>query len=846
MRILWTPLHPTLARFDVPALLSTGHEIIPLPLKHDAAKYFCVPQDRAGDIPVDWRKSTTLAAGELEKILEVDLYNISATAGPGGLRPLGRVSESEAELLNKHFDAIVVASYPNAIAEVLRWFKGVVVFRHYGNQNPDFKLLNWWLESFPTSGMSELYHQRSRYLCNPILHGLLETEGALFLGENPTVVGPLSDPSEGGALQWSAEGSEPWVATNVSYLHENTSWLHEYNLFKSEFAALPYRVFGRNDLARLPFKDARIEAQIDSDQRYFGKLCEARVLCVVGRHKSHTQYTPIEGLYLGIPTLFHEASGFSFELKRCFGADELRALGMCTDYQEMAKRAKSLLSDKQMAIDLAVQQRRLKDEGPFNTRTLNRQAGELCNEIARRLPYTQAPRAIQSPPKKKPVLYWVFIHETLRAEEVPLLQQAGFGVIPARMVDLHKEYHGAHYDDEQHATYPRGWRESVGLPRDVIELIQKINLISSDNFRTIGTLSSPEIKLLNEFVDCIVLPAHVPTALNLIASGYNGVVLLRYFGHYVPGWTRTKETKEWQYDYSPLADYPNYWWMPGLTALTEIEDPIIARDGNLNLMFAPRSLERSENCWKGESSKPHLLTVISSADLHLKHYYENFKEYFSELPHSILGKNDRTKLGDPSVVGKIASNEEYLEHFLNARAYVEVGFVPQHCHYTPLEALQLGVPVLFERRSGFFRECAEVLGDEHLFQIGGCHSFDELRSLAQRCLDDVNFAIELANQQKVLLQRVFNRERAEVQARAIFERVQAFMEQSETFVPVIEGVRVRQQAEKRSPMQSLTSQESGQSFGRNIFLDKAVRFFPRKAKKLKSFLKKARQKLLGT
>lgn len=734
LRMLWLSFHPTLREFEVPLLIKAGFEVIPHKPTQEVINYFNLPSDLEDDSSATnqlWRTSHSLPQDVAEQIRAIDFFDLFDMHGkqkhPFDRTGAGIPRIEYRHLINEWIDIVLVASYPVVVANILDWFRGISIFRLYGNENQSFRVLDWYIESFPLGGLSNFITYRRKYVALPILSGIKEVEDDFFVPSDSPVLESMVQPFNENIGKWNFQAAKPLAVTNISYLDCSESWKKKYKIFCESFVDVDFEIVGRNNTEKLDFIDSRIKQFIPEYQTFIGKLKEYRVFCSVGDSIQHAQYSHVEALQLGMPVLFILNSGFGFEVAKHFTQNELHDLGCCGDYSEMAKRAKELIENGNKANDLVVRQKDLLNQ-VFNRERLLAQAKALYGIIEDRLRGLPEDNKFQEV-TPIPIMYWGPVHNTLAREEVPLFIQAGFGVIPA-------DRNCNRLDSVEH------------LPKALVNRIREIALIVQPEQNLDTAFKPSQIRLLNEFVDVIIPPdASVNSVLALLLSGYRGVVGLRYFGHYHSGWSRTKHCQEISLDYRPLQFFPNYCWLPGLCTLSEIEEPMIARDGNRFYLQGAR--EEKLPKWEWEASERRIVTVIPLAHSELRHYYNNFKFYFGHLPHIILGRNSNLEK-DPHIVGHISSSEDYFDKLRRSRVYIECGFVRQHSHYTPVEAVKIGIPVLFHSSCGFAAEVGQRIPKKRLYQLGMFDSFEEMERVAITLLYQKEMAVALSEAQVIL------------------------------------------------------------------------------------------------
>jgi hypothetical protein len=359
--------------------------------------------------------------------------------------------------------------------------------------------------------------------------------------------------------------------------------------------------------------------------------------------------------------------------------------------------------------------------------------------------------------KKLRILYGG-VHRVLRYEEVPLFIATGFEVIPMQMHWDHLKTYEPGINDETDCLYPR-WRAHCTIPDAILEKIQAIDLF---NYHALndqaGKISHEQKKLINEWIDIIYIPNLLP-AVPRVLEWFEGLTLFRVFGE---GKIMTYD--EWamksRVDLSLLKTYDaRYATMLMLQALNGIEHKSIL-GSNVFHVGPCISKNRIVGRWREEQSAVVCNITLSyiTENPHWKAMYDQIDELLDELPLRILGKNNKQVeplKHDPRVVGLIDDDKKYMDLLTDCRCLLDVGTSPFHTHYTPMEAMVMGIPVIFLESSGMAQEILRVIPKEELIDCGLCDTFTEAKNTILRCLEDICYAKSLSKNQQIIADRVF-------------------------------------------------------------------------------------------
>lgn len=362
--------------------------------------------------------------------------------------------------------------------------------------------------------------------------------------------------------------------------------------------------------------------------------------------------------------------------------------------------------------------------------------------------------------KIKPVMLWGCPHLVLRYEEVPLFIEAGAEVIPG-FGDRNLLAFDRNYDDESNELYPN-WRSYCSLPTHIVEKIRRIR---------IDTPTEEEVAFMNKWVDAIYI-ASFPDLVSKVLKWYKGIVVFRVFGGF-KSYAEICQIED--VDLSAFEQTKDrYIWSPILKSLSSIEDVRLVQNETYIPAFVSR--ERLPFKWMREDSD----RIISTAIPYIHHsellysIFRMFADAFTGIDFVVLGKNDKSSkhCEHPSILGNVDFNTLW-SRLCRSRLFCYGGYMtPYHLHFTPLEAITIGVPTLFLKQSGLTSEALEYgLRDEELRNLGMCDDLKEMRSRSEQLMDNLDQLNELQQMQHERLLPVFSRNRALDNARSLIRKI---------------------------------------------------------------------------
>ena len=354
-------------------------------------------------------------------------------------------------------------------------------------------------------------------------------------------------------------------------------------------------------------------------------------------------------------------------------------------------------------------------------------------------------------------MYWACTHVPLRYEEVEAAVDAGFEVIPA-LGSLGYLPFEHRYDDENWNLYPE-WRASCSLPVNVCEAIRRVAFDGAHLLE----ISEEEKKLFNRYIDIIYIPSF-PQSVADALGWFSGLVIFRSFGR-ISSFS----------SYSALCEMngiqlrnripgAKFLFFPIFASLIELEQPWMVQGARVLRGFVSKS--RLPFQWLGSASSNYISTMIKGdtyeANSSVEKRFLNLKKIVGSRNCIVLGKNQRSFPDENIEIIGFLDHSEFYSKIAQSRVFVYLGDDPYHLHFTPLEAIAIGVPVLFFKSSPLAQELVRegVIEGAELAEIGAFESCEEIALALDDKFDDCATLARLATRQAEAVLKVFSRERA--------------------------------------------------------------------------------------
>lgn len=306
-------------------------------------------------------------------------------------------------------------------------------------------------------------------------------------------------------------------------------------------------------------------------------------------------------------------------------------------------------------------------------------------------------------------LLWIVHHRTLMAAEVPILESLGYDVfVPRIALEL----------DPAVDRAIANRRQGRGLDAADVDALH-----GHDFYRDAWAPALAD--MLNARFDALVVTCSGFTApITEAVRHFDGQIVARAFGREHP-----RRYSAFFVDSEGAADLARidtlgdrFVFGQAFRNLADVEAPSFAsRARTIAPPLAGWVYERSDD-WRGRSGRALFACARIRKEGYYRDVYEAIKRDFGDLHHEILGPQIEP-VEDPTVLGYL-SDDALLDRFADAAVFVYPSSEPRHLHYSPIEAMVVGAPVLYRRDALIGR----LLGGADL--PGACEDTLEMRAKA--------------------------------------------------------------------------------------------------------------------
>jgi hypothetical protein len=280
---------------------------------------------------------------------------------------------------------------------------------------------------------------------------------------------------------------------------------------------------------------------------------------------------------------------------------------------------------------------------------------------------------------KQNILY-IVNHKTLTDFEVPILISKGFGVLIVKnLSSLDDRYYSLYLNNYYYDNF-------LFLDPDIISKMNNVDWYNSKN------ISREIMNILNKYFDCIFMTLLTTSQITKqLIDEYCGKIYYRFFG------------REKNYRYNNSVPYISH-KLKYIFSYQEIYDFEISNDNYFNannsfvipLGLSNNLITKIKNTYKPTINRICFICSKIGICSYYTDIYNNFKDNFKNYDYVILGKNN--VITNQYILNDL-NDDNYYEEIRKSKLLFYHGTEPRHLHYHPLEAIIIGIPIIFYENS---------------------------------------------------------------------------------------------------------------------------------------------------
>lgn len=277
-RAAWLLTHAGLRSAEVPLLRSLGCEVWVQKAFPDG------PGFRSCSAGRGWDDGLTLPADVLAELNAFDFY-------------YNPMPPRIAELLNEHFEFVIIDPYPVKTREVLAHFRGPVLIRAFGMEHP-LSYSEVYFADYCSGATRAMRQHFGRFWFGAFYPEVIPHENEFFRRRAFHL--PVTLPEAAWRREGTWEGGDGRVFFVCPSINEHISCQAIYDEFKRHFGGLPHVIVGRQDS---PVADPNVVGFLP-DEQYARLYRRAQVMYYHSREPRHLHYHPVEAMASGMPVVY--------------------------------------------------------------------------------------------------------------------------------------------------------------------------------------------------------------------------------------------------------------------------------------------------------------------------------------------------------------------------------------------------------------------------------------------------------------------------------------------------------------------------------------------------------------
>jgi hypothetical protein len=311
-------------------------------------------------------------------------------------------------------------------------------------------------------------------------------------------------------------------------------------------------------------------------------------------------------------------------------------------------------------------------------------------------------------------LLYIINHKTLLQAEVPILRSLGWEVFVPKIIPDHDP-------GFRSAAISFEFDAALGLPSATLAVLNRHNFYEHSWSPTVAEIVNMNFEAVVTHFSYYTIP------LSEAARKFYGTVIARAFG---------REHPRRYSEFAAMAQRPGllnelatmgdrFVFGQGYTNIAEVEDPPLPQRARTITVPLPGWIYGHRDTWEGGAVNAVFLCPSIGIGGYYGGVYEAIKRDFGDLPHVIFG-HQPMPVQDPAVLPYL-TDEGLVALFRSAPVFVYPSIEPRHIHYSPLEAIIVGTPVLYRRGT-----LTDVIAVSPL--PGACADAAEMRDKARRLI----------------------------------------------------------------------------------------------------------------
>lgn len=276
---------------------------------------------------------------------------------------------------------------------------------------------------------------------------------------------------------------------------------------------------------------------------------------------------------------------------------------------------------------------------------------------------------------------------------------------------------------------------SLSLDKKVLKKLNSIDFYDS--------ISLSDFNLLDQYFDVAILSIYKEKQFFDFLKFFHGITIYNAFGvQNLLTYTKIFSSNNKFCNLYELKKFINkFWFGYGYERIPEIECDLLKN--NSIYLPVPFKDDENKNKWIGTERKLLFVAPKINSSVYYNRIYNEFIDNFGDFPYLILGQQF-VDVDNKNVMGYL-QDEEYKKAFRNCSVMFYHSTELRHLHYHPIEAISIGMPVVYMRNS-----LLDYIGGKD--SLGRCKNIKEAKRKIKRILTgDKKYAEKIACSERKIL-----------------------------------------------------------------------------------------------
>jgi len=272
---------------EIPLFVEAGLEVIPTEVTPNVMNYQegVIYDEPTSKVNTLWRSGVSLPSDIITILARSRLWERD-----------GELEPTEIDLFNQHIDVIYIPTRLRLAIKISKWFKGIVLFRYFGDLDEGSKDL----EELSRADQSTL----DRLVLLPIFRSLLEKSFTRRF-KNKFILHNYLDPAIV-PRRWTGFKSDSPAVVVLGSVHQYKPFQEVLRGLFPLASQIPIKLLGKNVYSLVP-KDIRERFNVITDlsrEKFFESFFDSQFLIYPHARRYHSHNVPIEAIYGGMPLIF--------------------------------------------------------------------------------------------------------------------------------------------------------------------------------------------------------------------------------------------------------------------------------------------------------------------------------------------------------------------------------------------------------------------------------------------------------------------------------------------------------------------------------------------------------------